>query len=380
MGRRYHIPFFQPLPPQDLISGARDLTDTFPFSAPRTHYYYMARNAIWHGLDALGLSPGDGILVPAYHHGVDLEVLLAKGLKPRFFRVDEAMRIDLEDMARSLDPGVKALFVIHYLGFPAPIDAIQAFARTHGLKLIEDCALSLFSKAPQGALGSFGDIGIFCLYKTLPLPHGGTLVLNREGLPAPPAPTRPDSLSSLAYIGNRSLDYISLRLDGVGPELASWGRNLARATKRMMRASTVPILTNELDTSVIPLGMGGAARYLLQRTNPAEVVLARRRNYEHLKSLLAPSVRVIFPELPEGVCPLSLPILVRDKERVHQELMADGLENVNFWARTRPEVPAERFPEVLFLRRHVLEVPIHQGIEPKHIEFISERVSKRAAW
>jgi len=56
------------------------------------------------------------------------------------------------------------------------------------------------------------------------------------------------------------------------------------------------------------------------------------------------------------------------------------LENVNFWARTRPEVPAERFPEVLFLRRHVLEVPIHQGIEPKHIEFISERVSKRAAW
>jgi len=56
----------------------------------------MARNAIWHGLDALGLSPGDGILVPAYHHGVDLEVLLAKG-SARFFSRDEAIADRLEE-------------------------------------------------------------------------------------------------------------------------------------------------------------------------------------------------------------------------------------------------------------------------------------------
>ena len=53
---RYPIPFFQPLPPGDLIAGKGDLRGTFPFSAPRVHHFYMARNAIWHGLDLLGVT------------------------------------------------------------------------------------------------------------------------------------------------------------------------------------------------------------------------------------------------------------------------------------------------------------------------------------
>ena len=98
--RRYHIPFFQPLPPGDLIAGKGDLRGTFPFSAPRVHHFYMARNAIWHGVDLLGLKPGDEVLLPAYHHGVEAEVLVAKGLKPRFYRVDEGARIHPEDVRR----------------------------------------------------------------------------------------------------------------------------------------------------------------------------------------------------------------------------------------------------------------------------------------
>ena len=379
MTARYHIPFFQPLHPLDLLPGRGDYQSAFPFSAPRVRHYYLARNAIWHGIGSLRLSPGDGILMPAYHHGVDLEVLLAKGLKPRFVRVDEATQIDLEALERALVPGVKALYVIHYFGFPQPIDALLAFARRHGLVVIEDCALSLFSSAPGGALGSFGDIGIFCLYKTLPVPHGGTLSLNRAGLPEPPKSQRPDRLSSVAYITNLILDYVALR-DGVGPRLASWGKDFGRATKRALRAETLPIDTNDLDMSMLPFGMSRAARYLLSSVRPAEVVQLRRRNYGHLMSLLDPSVRAVFGALPDGVCPLSLPILVNDKVRVHEELLADGVGNVNFWSRTRPEVPVGTFPEVDFLRRHLLEIPIHQALEPRHIEFIAERVSKRARW
>jgi hypothetical protein len=378
---RYHIPFFPPLPLIDLVSWRQaSLRATFPFSAPRRRHYYLARNAIWHGIGALGLKPGDGILMPAYHHGVDLEVVLGRGLKPRFYRVDQEARMDLEDMKRGLDPGIKALYIIHYFGFPQPMVEVQAFAREHGLALIEDCALSLFSATPEGALGSFGDIGVFCLYKTLPLPHGGTLALNRPGLVIPPRPEQPDSLSSAAYIANLLLDSVALHVEGFGPRLADWGRDLGRTTKRAMRASTVAIDTNDLDMSVIPLGMGLATRYILGRTRPADVVRIRRENYETLRSLLDPAVRTLYAALPEGVCPLSLPILAPDKDRVHEALLHDGVGNVNFWSQWRPEVPQERFPEVDFLRRHVIEIPVHQALRSKHMEFIAERVSARARW
>ncbi|HZI89000.1 MAG TPA: DegT/DnrJ/EryC1/StrS family aminotransferase [Candidatus Polarisedimenticolia bacterium] len=380
MTTRYHIPFFQPLAPLDLLTLPRDLHGTFPFSAPRRRHYYLARNAIWHGIGALGLGRGEGVLMPAYHHGVDLDVVLGRGLVPTFYRIDQNARMDLEDLERQMKPGIRVLYIIHYFGFPQPIEEAMAFARRHGLVVIEDCALSLFSATPQAPLGSFGDIGIFCLYKTLPLPHGGTLALNRAGLEIPPRPEQPDRLSAFAYIANLLLDYVALRLEGMGPRLAKMGREMGRSTKRAMKAATVPIDTNELDASVIPLGMGNAARYILARTRPDEVVRIRRENYLYLRSILDPGVRPLFPELPEGTCPLSLPILVQDKQRVHEELYADGVGNVNFWFVWRKGVPAERFPEVTFLRHHVLEIPIHQGLGRKHMDFIAEKVNARGRW
>ena len=374
---RYHIPFFQPLSPWELLTLPRDLQSTYPFSAHRRRHYYLARNAIWHGIEALGLEAGNEILFPAYHHGVDLDVVQARGLVPVWYGIDRNARLDLEDLKRSLTPRTKAVYVIHYFGFPQPILEIRAFAREHGLALIEDCALSLFSAIPEGPLGSFGDIGVFCLYKSLPMPHGGTLALNRSDLKVPERPPRIDRMSSLSYVIHLLLDYVALRIEGVGPPLVSLGREMGRATKRTMNLDVVPIDTNELDTRVLPLGMSNIARYLLARTKPEEVVRIRRENFLHMKSLLDPRIRPLYPELPSHVCPLSYPILVEDKTRVHEELLRDSVGNVNFWLRWRPGVPAERFPDVDYLRRHVLEVPIHQGLRKKHIEFVAERVNAR---
>jgi hypothetical protein len=377
---RYRIPFLHPLSPLEMFAPAGDLARTFPFSEPRLRHYYLARNAIWYGVDALGLKPGDGVLVPAYHHGIEVEVLRAKGLIVHYYRVDERMGMDFEHLERLSGLGARALYVIHYLGFPQPIDRIRDFVSRHSLPLIEDCALSLFSRAPAGPLGSFGDIGIFCLYKTLAVPHGGTLILNRDGLPLPPEPKEPDWISTAAYAANRCLDHFDLHGGGAGQLFSGLGRAMGRLTKRTMRAEAVPIDTNELDLSEIPLGMSRVARSILFRTQAAEVVRIRRRNYEHLISLLDGGVRVLFPELPAGVCPLSLPILVPDKPAAYERLLESGVETVNLWFRRRPDVPEGAFPEVEFLRRHVLEVPIHQGLRPDHVEFIAARVRRIARW
>src|SRR3954466_5357425 len=146
----------------------------FPFDQPGLRYRYFARNAVWDAVQILGLS-GKRVLLPAYHHGVELETLLAAGVKPVFFRVDSQMRADLED-ARKRAEGVSCLYMIHYAGFPQDMVAARKLADELGVPLIEDCALSLLSRDGEKPVGSFGDLSIFCLYKTIPVPNGGALL------------------------------------------------------------------------------------------------------------------------------------------------------------------------------------------------------------
>ena len=79
---------------------------------------------------------------------------------------------DCDELAALCTPDVRALYVIHYLGWPQPIAALAAFCRERGLPMIEDCALALLSRTANRPLGTFGDYSVFCLYKSLPVPNG----------------------------------------------------------------------------------------------------------------------------------------------------------------------------------------------------------------
>src|SRR3954464_527470 len=146
----------------------------FPFDQPGLRYRYFARNAVWDAIQLLGLE-GRKVLVPAYHHGVELETLLAAGVTPVFYRVDAQMRADFAD-ARLKSAGAAALYLIHYAGFPQDMQAARQLSTELGVPLIEDCALSLLSRDGEKPLGSTGDLSVFCLYKTLPVPNGGALL------------------------------------------------------------------------------------------------------------------------------------------------------------------------------------------------------------
>src|SRR5205823_13132007 len=113
----------------------------FPFDQLGVRYRYFARNAVWDAVQLLDLA-GKSVLMPAYHHGVELETLLAAGVKPIFFRVDAQMRCDFEDAKRKLTPEVAALYVIHYAGFTQDMEAARQLADSAGVPLIEDCALA----------------------------------------------------------------------------------------------------------------------------------------------------------------------------------------------------------------------------------------------
>ena len=338
----------------------------FPFSVPHG-WAFSGRVALYHGVTRLGLPPGSTILVPAYHEGVEIDALLAAGCRVRHYRVDQALRVDLEDVVRRLDSSVAALYVIHYFGLPQPLPALRRFCDEHGLRLIEDCALALFSRSNGTWLGSVGDLSIFSLYKTLPLPHGGYLVSPQpvSELRAPPA------MSTLV----QTLDLVHTTLQANG--LSGVERAATRASgfvKRMLgweRQATVSSGGSRWDARLVDYGVSRWTRQLIRFTNREWVIARRRANYERLALWLRPYAAIPFPELAPGVCPLLLPVLVPQRERVQAQLEALGVQSGNFWPNSHATCPADLAAEVAPWRERCLELPVHQELGQEEIDRVA---------
>ncbi len=374
--RRRFIPALPTLWPGMLSPLAPDLPAAFPLGASRTTLYYFARNAVYHGARLLGLS-GREVLVPAYHHGVEVGALAAAGVVPRFVRVDGRMRLDLADAERKIGRRTRALYVIHYAGFAQPMDEVNALARRHGLLVVEDCALSFLAGEGSRPLGSTGHLGIFCFYKTLPVPNGGALVVNDPAVRgAPSVPARAPIASTLSHAAGSLLANLAFRLGDAGEAIRAAVRRgyaLARGVSGLQPVSTG---TMSFDPAWKDLGMSPLSTRVARRLDPAAIVSARRRNYFLLLGRLRDRVPPVFGEVPAGACPLFYPLLCEDKAAVAARLLARGVETVDFWREGHPLCPADEFPEVTSLRRRVLELPVHQDLAPGDMASVARAVKE----
>jgi len=93
--------------PGMLVRSARQ-AQHLPFGSRSALYFYFARNAIWQAVKLLGLE-GYEVLAPAYHHGVEIEALLAAGATVRFYRIGPRWDVDLDDLASKIGDRTRAL-------------------------------------------------------------------------------------------------------------------------------------------------------------------------------------------------------------------------------------------------------------------------------
>jgi len=373
--RRRFIPALPTLWPGMLSPLARDLPPAFPLGARRTTLYYFARNAVYHGARLVGLA-GREVLVPAYHHGVEVGALTAAGAVPRFVRVDGRMRLDLSDAERKIGPRTRALYVIHYAGFAQPMDEINALARRHGLLVVEDCALALLAAEGSRPLGSTGHLGVFCFYKTLPVPNGGALVVNEGARGAPARPMRAPIASTLSHAAGSLLANLAFRCGDAGEAIRAAVRRGYALVRGASGLEPVSTGTMTFDPAWKDLGMSPLSAWVARRLDPAEIVAARRRNYFLLLGRLRDRVPPVFGEVPAGACPLFYPLLCEDKAAVAARLLARGIETVDFWREGHPLCPIDEFPEVASLRRRVLELPVHQDLAPEDMAIIARTVKE----
>jgi perosamine synthetase len=125
----------------------------------------------------------------------------------------------------------------------------------------------------------------------------------------------------------------------------------------------------------VDLAMSRMSQRLLTRLDFGEIRRRRVENYRRLAERLDPDVIKVFPTVPEGACPLFLPIVVSDKHGAADALRARGVDAVEFWNDSCEPGGHEMGPDARFLRAHVLELPIHQDLTARHIDHVARQVS-----
>jgi dTDP-4-amino-4,6-dideoxygalactose transaminase len=135
-------------------------------------------------LAALGVGPGQEIIIPAYMWVSVASAVVNLGAIPVLADIDETFCLDPAAVEAAITPRTTGVIAVHMSGAPADIAAIQKVTRSRGLFLLEDCAQCAGGSIHGKKVGTFGDMAIFSfqMNKNMTSGEGGCLVTNEERL------------------------------------------------------------------------------------------------------------------------------------------------------------------------------------------------------
>ncbi|QKQ26218.1 DegT/DnrJ/EryC1/StrS family aminotransferase [Candidatus Reidiella endopervernicosa] len=235
------------------------------------------------------------------------------------------MGLDLSASKENLYALIKSnkysvLLVIHYFGFcQNNMEEISALCKEHGVVLIEDCAHTMFGYCSGVRLGSIGDFSIFSVHKILSVENGGILQVN----------------------SSEYLDLINkVKLDGLYCDVLG------------------EVLMSDLEC----------------------VRSKRRDNYCALMNVLVEfdGIEMMYPDLPEGVSPHNMPIIIRRgrREEVYFKLIDLGIPVVALYYRMISAISAEVFKDSIYLSENILNLPVHQDVDSDDVISVREAFRK----
>ena len=346
---------------------------------------YLGRTAVWQLCRAWNIGDEDEVLLPSYHCGTEIDPFVRSRANVIFYRVDERLRADLEDIRRRVTSRTRLVYVTHYFGWPQPVTELYRWCRERSIKLVEDCALSLFSTGYEGPLGTIGDAAIFSLRKSLPIPDGGLLTFKDppKNMPSLRSPGSSDVMRTLLSLMKIQTFRAAERM-GIYPTLRrAMLRRRARHWGPPAGPQEHPDLPPDyyLDPQVAERAMSRMATAMISRIDIDVCVRERRENYLTLCQLISgiPGVRPLNTDLPDGVCPLALPALVPHRDQFVKRLNDHGIAAFPFWSGYHRDFNLADFPEATWLKDNVLTLPIHRQLGPRHLKFIAGVVAMVAS-
>jgi dTDP-4-amino-4,6-dideoxygalactose transaminase len=136
--------------------------------------------ALHTALTALGVGPGQEIIVPAYLWVSILAAVINLGAIPVLADIDHTFCLNAEDVEKKITRRTRGIIVAHMSGAPANVKSLQRIARDRGLFLLEDCAQANGASVAGRRVGTFGDMAIFSfqMNKNMTVGEGGAVVTN----------------------------------------------------------------------------------------------------------------------------------------------------------------------------------------------------------
>jgi peroxiredoxin/dTDP-4-amino-4,6-dideoxygalactose transaminase len=357
MKRTWITPWAPLRPDAWLRRPVRDLP--FPLGDERGRIYEFARQGLWHGLQTLDLQPGAEILVPAYNHGSELEVIERAGLTLRFYGEGGALAPDEDELDVLVGPETRALYLIHYLGRAQDSAHWRKWCDDRGLLLIEDVAMAWLAERDGVPAGAQADLAIYSPWKTFGLYDVGAMICAR-----PPAPVPTTRRTHARFVLKSHLRWVAGRSALVGDVVR---RRRAENPGRL----TLP--DDEWGLLDPDAGPAALSLFLLRRlARGADAAAARRSNFERLHKRLEEWVAPGFEGIDDESCPFAFPIATADKHGLIAALASEGIEALDLWSLPHPSAPD--FPAVLTRRATTIGLPVHQELRDGDLDRIADAV------
>ena len=346
-----------------------------PLSNQRTVFTMYGRNALFLGLLSLReCTMKRKILLPALNCGVEINAIRAADFEVDFYNLQSTdLQCSSDEIEGKINDHTAAVVITHYFGFAQLcVKKLSEICRRHNVALIEDCAHALGSSLEGQPLGSLGDISIFSIRKSLPLPHGGALILNNPDLPLPEA-VRPSSdaidFDLLVYFVQRAgivqpgvpIDVI---YQSLGKKVDPFGARLE-------------------DYGGYTLGLPALTRVLIDSLDVASHLSLRRSAFNrycaYFRTRRPHAISPLFVDCSEEVCPPFFPIVTSmNSEVCHKALSVMGdRAPVPFWSTNHSAQPQD-YAEILKMKERLMILPLADPLEPVELNNMLQILEKRS--
>jgi len=134
-------------------------------------------SALFCALSAIGIGPGDEVIVPGYTFIASISAIAYVRAVPVLCEIDSSFTLDPEDVKRRITPRTRAILAVHMLGAPCDMDSLLVIAKENDLTIIEDVAQACGGEYHGKKLGAIGQAGAFSLnvFKMITSGDGGIL-------------------------------------------------------------------------------------------------------------------------------------------------------------------------------------------------------------
>lgn len=292
---------------------------------------------------ALGIGPGDEVIVPAGSYIASVLGITENGAVPVYVDSDEYFLMDPEKVEGLITKRTKAILPVHMYGQCCQMDRLSEIAERHNLMLIEDCAQSHGAKLGNKYAGTFGIAGCFSFYPTKPLGafgDGGAIITDDMEIA--------ERLRMLRNYGSR----------------VKYHNEIQGVNSRM----------DEIQAAVLQVGLAHMKENQQKRLTIAEKYLTEIDNTQITLPKISEPERHVFHIFP---------VLTDDREKFQKYMLENGIQTQVHYpippyrAECYPEhqFQDKAYPKAAYIAAHEVSLPIYAGMPEEEVDYVIRTVN-----